>query len=139
MKNANRITLTTLGVKDLKPSVEFYTSLGWEPEEVLETVAFFKMNGAQFGLFPMDMLAKEQKRPVNELGVGGCTHSVNFPTEADVDNAFAEAISKGATVVANPEKMHWGGYSSYWADPDGHVWEFAFNPWSKFDDKGNLV
>ncbi len=134
--NANRINLTTLGVSDLKRSVAFYQSLGWKAEEVLETVAFFDMDGAKFGLFPMPALAHEQKRPIEELGVGACTHSVNFPTEADVDTAFQNAIAAGATSIAQPTKMEWGGYSSYWADPDGHVWEFAYNPWWELNENG---
>lgn len=139
MKNANRISLTTLGVSDLKRSVAFYRSLGWVPEEVLDTVAFFKMHGAQFGLFPLAGLAHEQKQSVENLGVGACTHSVNFETEAMVDEAYNGAISKGAKPLTAPSKMDWGGYSSYWADPDGHVWEFAYNPWWKFDENGNLL
>ncbi|WP_420861708.1 VOC family protein [Algirhabdus cladophorae] len=136
--NSNRINLITLGVADLTRSVAYYKAIGWVPEEVLENVAFFDMGGAKFGLFPLDMLAAEQKRDASELGKGSTTIAQNYNTEAEVDLAFAAAIKAGATAVAEPNKMAWGGYSSYVADPDGHIWEFAFNPFWPLDDDGKI-
>lgn len=136
--NNNRINLITLGVTDLDRSVAYYKAIGWVPEEVLENVAFFDMGGAKFGLFPLDMLAAEQKRDVSELGRGSTTLAQNYPSEAEVDAAFKAALDAGATAVAQPMKMAWGGYSSYIADPDGHIWEFAFNPFWPLDENGKI-
>jgi len=134
----NRINLITLGVADLEVSVSFYKAIGWVPEEVLENVAFFDMGGAKFGLFPLQMLADEQKRHVSELGTGSTTIAQNYNSEAEVDQAFQMALDAGASAVAHPVKMAWGGYSSYVADPDGHVWEFAFNPFWPLDEDGKI-
>ncbi|MEL7211369.1 MAG: VOC family protein [Pseudomonadota bacterium] len=135
----NRINLITLGVSDLARSRAYYEALGWVPEETLENVAFYDMGGAKFGLFPRDMLAKEQGRAPSELGNGAMTLAQNYPDEAGVDAAFQAALDAGATAIAQPEKMAWGGYSSYVADPDGHIWEFAFNPYWPLDDEGKLA
>jgi len=134
----NRITLITLGVADLSRSRAYYEALGWVPEETLENVVFYDMGGAKFGLFPLDMLAAEQGRPSGALGNGAMTLAQNFPDEAGVDAAFQAAIDAGATIISKPEKMDWGGYSSYVADPDGHIWEFAFNPYWPLDAEGRL-
>ena len=67
------------------------------------------------------------------------TLAINMETEAEVDAAFAKAVSAGATPLAEPTKMHWGGYSSYFADPDGHVWEIAFNPFWPLNEDGSLT
>ena len=135
----NRVTLITLGVADRTRSRAYYETLGWVPEEALENAVFYDMGGAKFGLFPRDMLAQEQGRAPNALGNGAMTLAQNYPDEAGVDAAFQAALDAGATAVAQPEKMAWGGYSSYVADPDGHIWEFAFNPYWPLDDEGRLA
>lgn len=135
----NRINLITLGVTDLSRSRAYYEALGWVPEEALENVVFYDMGGAKFGLFPLDMLAAEQGCAPAELGNGGMTLAQNYPNEAGVDAAFQAALDAGATAVSKPEKMAWGGYSSYVADPDGHIWEFAFNPYWPLDAEGRLA
>lgn len=135
----NRVSLITLGVADLGRSRAYYEALGWVPEEALETVVFYAMDGMKFGLFPKDMLAAEQGRAPDALGAGAMTLAQNYPDEAGVDAAFQAALDAGATSVARPEKMAWGGYSSYVADPDGHIWEFAFNPFWPLDDAGRLA
>jgi catechol 2,3-dioxygenase-like lactoylglutathione lyase family enzyme len=136
---ANRITLVTLGVSDVARSVAYYSALGWQPEEVMEHVAFFDMGGAKFGLFSLAGLAKEQGRDVAELGTGAQTLAQTFPDEAAVDAACAAALAAGATQVTKPVKTDWGGYSGYVADPDGHIWEFAYNPFWPLDDEGDLA
>jgi len=137
--NMNRVTLITLGVADLARARAYYEGLGWVPEEALPTVVFYDMGGAKFGLFPLDMLAKEQGRDVAALGMGAQTLAQNFGTEAEVDAQFARALKAGASVVSEPVKTNWGGYSGYVADPDGHIWEFAFNPFWPLDDKGSIA
>jgi predicted lactoylglutathione lyase len=135
-----RVTLITLGVADLTTARAFYTRLGWqEHAQSQETVVFFQMNGAALGLFPLNELAKDQGRPEAPLGTGAMTLAQNFATEAEVDAAFAAAIAAGGTALKAPEKVFWGGYSGYWADLDGHVWEVAMNPFWPLDEDGSLT
>jgi predicted lactoylglutathione lyase len=135
-----RVSLITLGVADLAASRAFYARLGWQEHgESQKTVAFFQMHGAVLGLFPSDELAKDQGRPDAKLGNGGITLAQNFATEAEVDAAFAAALTAGGTKVKAPEKVFWGGYSGYWSDPDDHVWEVAMNPFWPLNDDGSLT
>ena len=135
-----RVTLITLGVSDLAAARAFYTRLGWrEHSESQPTVVFFQMLGAVLGLFPMEELAKDQGRAGAALGVGGATLAQNFATEAEVDAAFAAALAAGGTPLKAPEKVFWGGYSGYWADLDGHVWEVAMNPFWPLAEDGSMT
>lgn len=134
-----RITLITLGVTDIAASRAFYGRLGWVEHSGTEGVAFYQMHGALLGLFGREDLAKDQGRPGAMLGTGAITLAQNFATEAEVDAAFALAITAGSTVLKAPEKVFWGGYSGYWADPDGHVWEVAMNPFWTLADDGSLT
>ena len=135
-----RVTLITLGVADLAAARAFYARLGWQEHiESQETVVFFQMHGAVLGLFPLADLAEDQGRPGAALGVGAVTLAQNFATEAEVDAAFAAALAAGGSALKAPEKVFWGGYSGYWADPDGHVWEVAMNPFWPLADDGSLT
>lgn len=135
-----RITLITLGVADLTASRAFYARLGWQEHgESRDTVVFFQMHGAVLGLFPLAELAKDQGREGAALGVGATTLAQNFATEAEVDAAFAAALAAGGSALKAPEKVFWGGYSGYWADLDGHVWEVAMNPFWPLNTDGSLT
>ena len=134
-----RVTLITLGVDDLSRSRGFYEALGWRPASVQEGVVFFQMHGAVLGLFGRADLAADQGRPGAELGTGAMTLAQNFATEAEVDAAFALALKAGAVALKAPQKVFWGGYSGYYADPDGHVWELAMNPFWPLADDGSLT
>ena len=136
--NKNRITLITLGVRDLPRATKFYQDLGWVAEEILPLVAFFDMNGAKFGLYSLEKLAEDLGRDVDTLGNGATTLAQNFATEAEVNEAFALAIAAGATECKAPEKIFWGGSSGTFADPEGHIWELAMNPFWGMDDEGKL-
>ncbi|MBP7000956.1 VOC family protein [Amaricoccus sp.] len=122
------ITAVTLGVADLARSRAFYARLGWEADKAQEGVAFIRLAGQRLCLFGIDDLARDQGRDRAGLGTGAATLARNFATEAEVDAAFALALEAGATALKRPEKVFWGGYSGYFADPDGHVWELAMNP-----------
>jgi len=135
----NRVTLITLGVKDLTRACAYYDAIGWIPETVLENVAFYDMGGAKFGFFPLDMLAAEQGRPVEDLSNGAMTLAQNFNSRLEVDAQFATALAAGATKVTDPVETAWGGYSGYVADPDGHIWEFAHNPFWTLDEEGRIA
>lgn len=137
--NNQRVTLITLGVSDLDRSKAFYGALGWTIAEEQPSVIFYQLNGLALGLFPFEALAEDQGRAGERLGVGGCTLAINFPTEVEVDAAFARALAAGATLLKSPEKVFWGGYSGYYADPDGHVWELAMNPFWPLQEDGSLT
>ncbi len=134
-----RVTLITLGVADLARSRAFYEALGWVPAQTQEGVVFYQMQGAVLALFGRVDLAADQGRPGAGLGTGAIALAQNFPTEAEVDAAFAAALAAGATVLKRPEKVFWGGYSGYYADPDGHVWELAVNPFWPLSPDGSLT
>jgi len=134
-----RVTLITLGVEDLDRATTFYAALGWTPAEVLEKAAFYQMNGLVLGLFGKTDLAADQGRPGISLGTGAITLAQNFGTEAEVDSAYATALAAGATALKAPEKVFWGGYSGYFADPDGHVWELAMNPFWPLASDGSVT
>ena len=138
--NRQRVTLITLGVADLAASRAFYARLGWvEHAESQPGVAFFQMQGQALALFGRADLAADQGRAGADLGSGAVTLAQNFGSEAEVDAAFAEALAAGARALKPPEKVFWGGYSGYWADPDGHVWEVAMNPFWPLNEDGSLT
>jgi len=140
MTTGNRVTLITLGVADLIRARAFYAALGWrESDQGNDQVAFYQMHGAVLGLFGRDDLAADQGRPGESLGTGAMTLAQNFATEAEVDAAYAAALAAGATPLKAPQKVFWGGYSGYFADPDGHVWELAMNPFWPLAPDGSLT
>ena len=135
-----RITLITLGAADLAAARAFYARLGWvEHGESQPGIAFFQMHGQALALFGRDALAADQGRPDAILGTGAVTLAQNFATTAEVDAAFAAALAAGASALKAPEAVFWGGYSGYWADPDGHVWEVAMNPFWPLGADGTLT
>jgi len=134
-----RVTLITLGVRDLARAKAFYHALGWHPAREMEGVVFYQLHGLALGLFGLDDLAEDQGRPVARLGTGAVTLAQNFRTEEEVDAAIHRAERAGATVLKRPEAVSWGGYSGYVADPDGHVWEYAMNPLWTLGEEGALV
>ena len=137
--SAQRVTLISLGVDDLERSGAFYKALGWQAAQELPEVTFYRLKGLMLGLIGKDALAGDQGRPGAELGTGAMTLAQNYASPAEVDTAFAAAVSAGATVLKQPEKVYWGGYSGYYADPDGHVWEIAHNPFWPLDAEGYLA
>lgn len=124
-----RISMVTLGVRDLAASIRFYEQgLGLPRIKSEPTVAFFDLNGSWLGLYGWDALAEDAEIPAKGSGFRGVTLAHNLSSEAAVDALFAEALNAGAKSVKQPRKVFWGGYSGYFADPDGHLWEVAFNP-----------
>ena len=134
-----RISLVTLGVADLARARAFYAALGWVEAEATDGVAFFQMQGQALGLFGLEDLAQDQGRAGARLGTGAMTLAQNFTSQAEVDAAFAEALAAGATALKPPEPVFWGGYSGYYADLDGHVWEVAHNPFWPLAEDGSLT
>ena len=134
------ITLVTLGVADLDRARGFYAALGWRSAaESQEGVVFIQLAGQVLALFSLDELAKDQGRPGATLGTGAMTLARNFGSRDEVDAAFALALAAGAAEIKRPEAVFWGGYSGYFADPDGHVWELAHNPGWPLGRDGTLT
>ena len=133
------ITLITLGVADLARARAFYAALGWEAAKSPEGVVFIQLAGQVLALFGIEDLAADMGAERARLGTGAATLARNFATEAEVDAAFELAISAGGQVLKRPEKVVWGGYSGYFADPDGHVWELAVNPGWPLNPDGTLT
>jgi hypothetical protein len=131
-----RLSLVTLGVDDLERSRRFYEDgLGWRRGNAHAEVVFFQIGGAILGLFSRKELAADARLPVAGSGFGGMTLGYNARTRAEVDAVLAEAAAAGAEILKPAEDTFWGGYAGYFADPDGHPWEVAWNPdWTIADD-----
>ena len=123
-----RVSLITLGVRDLARSAAFYERLGFPRMPMDAPVAFFALNGTWLSLFSRESLAEDATVPAEGHGFSGITLAHNVGSKAEVDAAIAEAEAAGATVVKSPREADWGGYSGYFADPDGYLWEVAWNP-----------
>ena len=124
-----RISLVTLGVTDLDRSVAFYRDglklpLFQEPSGV----AFFKTSATWLGLYPREKLAEDAGVPSEGSGFGGITLAHNVRSREEVDTVLREAEAAGATIKKPGQDVFWGGYSGYFADPDGYLWEVAWNP-----------
>ncbi len=122
--------MITLGVKDLAISARFYKEgLGFPQMESSPEVAFFTLNGTWLGLYNREALAKDATVKSDGSGFNSFTLSHNVETEEEVDAIIKKAIEVGASIVKEPQKASWGGYSGYFKDPDGHLWEVAYNPY----------
>jgi catechol 2,3-dioxygenase-like lactoylglutathione lyase family enzyme len=124
-----RISLVTLGVSDLARAIRFYRDgLGLPMRESPPDVAFFETRGTWLSLFSRTELAKDAGVPADGAGFRGFALAHNVRTEAEVDEVLAQAVAAGATLVKPAQRAVWGGYSGYFADPDGFLWEVAHNP-----------
>ena len=124
-----RISMITLGVKDLPRAVAFYhEGLSLPKIDSPPNVAFFNLNGSWLGLFGRDALAKDAGVPSEGRGFSGVTLSHNLASEVEVDALLSEAVAAGATLMKEATKADWGGYHGYFSDLDEHLWEVAYNP-----------
>ncbi len=134
-----RLNLVTLGVADVARARSFYEGLGWKASSFeSDGIAFFEMNGAIVGLFGRGDLAEDAGVSVEGSGFKSVALAVNLASREEVDTALAFAASKGATITQPAREVFWGGYSGYFADPDGHLWEIAFNPVFILDEDGRV-
>jgi uncharacterized protein len=123
-----RVSLITLGVRDLARARAFYEALGWETGAAPEDdVAFFQAGDMVVALWDRARLA-EDSAVEDGGGWGGTTLALNFASPAEVDAAIEEARAAGATIGREPAETFWGGYSAVFIDPEGHPWEIAHNP-----------
>ena len=124
-----RITLITLGVGDLARSIRFYRDgLGLPMRDGPDGIAFFETRGTWLSLFPRESLAQDATVAQEGSGFRGFSLAHNVRTPEEVDRLLREAVEAGATLVKPAQKVFWGGYSGYFADPDGFLWEVAWNP-----------
>lgn len=135
-----RISLITLGVADLERASAFYESLGWV-RKVKDAAGarFFQAGGMAFGLFPRNELAADAKVDGAGSGFRGFSLAQNVADKPAVDAVIADAVAKGATLVKAAEDVFWGGYSGYFADPDGFLWEIAWNPGFTINPDGSIT
>lgn len=135
-----RLSLVTLGVDDLERARTFYEALGWRASPASQgDVVFFQLNGMALSLYPRELLAEDAAIPPGgKPAFSGVTLAHNCRSEREVDAIYAEALRAGARGVKPPQKAFWGGYSGYFADPEGHLWEIAHNPFFPLDPAGNL-
>lgn len=135
-----RLSLVTLGVSSLKRSRAFYEDgLGWEKSTNDEEIAFYQINGSLLALFPKEKLAADAELPKEGSGFGGVTLAYCTRTRDEVDAVLAEAERAGARMLRPAQDTFWGGYSGYFADPDGYPWEVAWNPAWELTERGDVV
>lgn len=136
-----RLSLITLGVRDLARARAFYLDgLGWTEAPVGgDGVVFIQLGGIALGLWSRDSLAEDARVPTGEPGFSGVALAYNTRSREEVDAVLALAERAGGRITKPAEEAFWGGYSGYFADPDGHLWEVAWNPGFALDDAGNMT
>ncbi|MGP4106286.1 VOC family protein [Virgibacillus sp. L01] len=140
----NRINLLTLGVANISESLKFYRDgLGFQTSVTDDNpgIAFFDNNGTKLALYPLEELKKDinAEQPPVKQGFSGITLAYNAKSTEEVDDVIKKAEQAGGTVVKYPVRVFWGGYSGYFSDPDGYMWEVAYGEDWKFDENDMLI
>ena len=134
-----RLSLVTLAARDLAAARAFYARLGWrEAAPSNSRIAFFDLGGFGLALFGRDDLAADAGVDGKGEGFRGVTLAHNVRTPAAVDATLADAVAAGGRLVKPAEATSWGGYSGYFTDLDGHLWEIAHNPFARLDEAGGF-
>lgn len=135
-----KVNVITLGVNDLEKSVRFYEQgLGWKRSSLSQgDLVLFPSGGIILALYPRKLLAEDAMVRDEPTGFSGITIAYNARDEKEVDEVLKEAEGAGAKIIKPAQKVFWGGYSGYFKDPDGHLFEVAFNPFWKLDKDDNL-
>ena len=136
-----KLTLITLGVDDFQRSLEFYEKgLGWKKSaKSMENLALFPLGGITLSLYPKKDLSDDIGVAYQPSSFSGLTLSYNARSEKEVDEVLKRVEELGAKIIKPAQKVFWGGYSGYFADPDGYPIEVAFNPFWELDENDNLV
>jgi catechol 2,3-dioxygenase-like lactoylglutathione lyase family enzyme len=134
-------SIVTLGTHEYQRMRGFYTGLGWSAPEQAEDFCMFDMGGAWLGLFPFDKLAEDAHVAPGEPSTAyrGVALALNVESPELVDSTIEALRAAGATITKEPEAAVWGGRTAYWADPEGNLWEVAWNPFVGFDERGALM
>lgn len=134
-----RVSLITLAVDDLDRAASFYEALGWRRVEGEEGVVAFDLIGQTLGLYPRTALAEELGMDPSEIGgFSGLTLAYNVREPAEVTRILEAVAAHGGCVLKPAQEVSWGGFHGYFADPDGHVWEVAHNPFSPLGPMGEF-
>ena len=135
-----RISLVTLGCTDLQALRAFYRALGWpEVDPAEESVAFFRLAGSVLSLFPATELAADATVPVEPVEAefrSSRSLAINVESPAEVEQVLGAVAAVGGRIVKPGQKVFWGGFSGYFADPEGNLWEVAHNPFWPLDERG---
>ncbi len=135
-----RLSLVTLGVSDVTASRRFYERLGWRAAPVGgDEIAFFQLGGIALALYGSEDLAKDTGLPSSVSDTRSIALAYNVRQKEDVDAMLAEAERTGAQILKPAKEKFWGGYSGYFADPDGYPWEVAWNPGFELKEDGSIV
>lgn len=134
-----RISIVTLGVQNLDRSREFYERLGWRRSTAGgEGIVFFQAGGIALALYPREALAKDANVAADDRGFSGVTLAYNVRVREEVDSVLTEAQAAGAKILKPAQEAFWGGYSGYFADPDGFPWEVVWNPFFAISENGAI-
>lgn len=134
-----KLNLITLGVKDMNTSTAFFEGLGWKKSSAsVEGLSLFPLGGIVLALHPRNELAKDATVDEEGSGFSGITLSYNASSEAEVNEVLIKVEKLGATIIKHAQKVYWGGYSGYFKDLDGHLFEVAYNPFWPLDAAGNI-
>ena len=134
-----RVSIVTLGVADLERSKEFYERLGWQrPMSKSEGIVFFQVGGMALALYPREELAKDANVPADGGGFSGISLAYNTRYRTEVDTVLEDAKRAGAKILKPAQEAFWGGYSAYFSDPDGFLWEVAWNPFFAIAEDGSI-
>jgi uncharacterized protein len=134
-----RLSLITLGVSDLNRSTKFYERLGWRRSKAsADGITFFQAGGMALALYPRHELAKDANIASEGQGFSGITLAYNTRSHTEVDSVLEEAKAAGATILKPAQEAFWGGYSGYFADPDGFLWAAAWNPHFPIAEDGSI-
>ncbi len=134
-----RLTLVTLGVTDVARATSFFEALGWRKSSASnDDVSFFQLGGLALSVFGREALADDAEVSSQGAGFTGISLAINLESEAEVERVAAEWVLCGGTIVKQPQRVFWGGYSGYVADPDGHLWELAHNPGFALSADGSM-
>ena len=134
------LSVVTLGVGDFRRALRFYKKgLGWPTFFEQDDIAFFKLGGVVLAIHPREALAKDATVSAEGGGFSGVTLAHNVASEREADEALRDAERAGGRIVKKAQQVFWGGYSGYFADPDGHLWEVVYNPHWTLDAHGGVI
>lgn len=133
-----RVSLITLGTRDMEGLARFYEALGWARVDSPDGVIAFDLIGQTLGLYPLAALAEEIGVPEEVLGRGAMALAYNVAAKEEVAIVLREAETAGGRILKSAQDVFWGGHHGYFADPEGHIWEVAWNPFSPLGPRGEF-